>query len=91
MIAQCKSLDFKLFSHLLTLCKKLSYNLQNLLLQPSTLKVAHMTSTSERDPAHARDELEKWHLSNVVRCIILPIVNKGWSRDLVEAWDATPT
>lgn len=59
MIAQCKSLDFKLFSHLLTLCKKLSYNLQNLLLQPSTLKVAHMTSTSERDPAHARDELEK--------------------------------
>lgn len=74
-----------------TLRKELPYDLQNLLLHLSTVKVAHVTSIGEGDPAHTRIQLKERHLADVVRCVVLPVIDKGRGCDLGKAWDAAPT
>jgi hypothetical protein len=58
----------------LGLCKKLANDFENPRPYFRTLDMTHMAGILERDPADAGDELKKWHLGNVVRCIVFPII-----------------
>lgn len=52
--------------------------------------MAKMTATRKRDPANPWDEFEEWDLGDVVRGIVLAVVDESGGGDVKETGDDGP-
>lgn len=79
-----------LFLPMRILCKKVLDDSQGTFLWSSFLKMAHIASSRERQPALMRDELEELLLGYIMRCVILAGAEDIRSDDLRKRWNALP-
>lgn len=70
--------------------QKFANDLQDPLSPPVAFQMAHVAAPWKRDPANPRDELKEWDLGDIMRSVILAIVDEGWSGDLRETRDDGP-